>query len=139
MAWLALDPSDADPRRFLTHLVAAVRTAEPEAGVDALAQLEADGGLPIEAALVSLINDLDALADPIVVALDDYHVIDGTAVHEALAFLVDHLPPRVTLAIGTRPTRRSRCPGFGLVGSCWRCGPPTSGSPPTRRNGFSTR
>ena len=139
VAWLALDPSDADPRRFLTPLVAAVRTAEPEAGVDALAQLEADGGLPIEAALVSLINDLDALADPIVVALDDYHVIDGTAVHEALAFLVDHLPPRVTLAIGTRPTRRSRCPGFGLVGSCWRCGPPTSGSPPTRRNGFSTR
>lgn len=34
--------------------------------------------------------------------MDDYHVIDGTAVHEALAFLVDHLPPRVTLAIGTR-------------------------------------
>jgi len=102
VAWLALDPGDADPRRFLTHLVAAVQTAEPEAGVDAFAQLEADGDLPMEAALVSLINDLDVLAGPMVVALDDYHVIDATAVHEAVAFLVDHLPPQVTLAVATR-------------------------------------
>ena len=31
VAWLALDPGDADLRLFLTHLVAAIRTAEPEA------------------------------------------------------------------------------------------------------------
>ena len=32
VAWLALDPGDADLRLFLTHLVAAIQTAEPEAG-----------------------------------------------------------------------------------------------------------
>ena len=37
VAWLALDPGDADLRVFLTHLVAAIQTAEPEAGIDALA------------------------------------------------------------------------------------------------------
>ncbi len=37
VAWLALDPRDADLRLFLTHLVAAIQTTEPEAGVDALA------------------------------------------------------------------------------------------------------
>jgi LuxR family maltose regulon positive regulatory protein len=37
-----------------------------------------------------------------VVALDDYHVIDGAAVHEAVTFLVDNLPPQVTLAMATR-------------------------------------
>lgn len=31
VAWLALDTGDGDLRRFLTHLVAAVRTAEPAA------------------------------------------------------------------------------------------------------------
>ena len=30
VAWLALDPGDADLRQFLTHLVAAIQTAEPE-------------------------------------------------------------------------------------------------------------
>src|SRR3954464_832455 len=36
VAWLALDPGDADLRPFVTHLVAAIQTVEPEAGVDAL-------------------------------------------------------------------------------------------------------
>ena len=102
VAWLALDPGDADLRLFLTHLVAAIQTAEPEAGVDALALLEAGGTTPDDAVLVSLINDLDVLAGPMVVALDDYHVIDGAAVHEAVTFLVDNLPPQVTLAMTTR-------------------------------------
>src|SRR3954449_6039505 len=36
VAWLALGPGDADLRLFLTHLAAAIRTVEPEAGIDAL-------------------------------------------------------------------------------------------------------
>src|SRR3954453_19769811 len=75
VAWLALDSGDADLRQFLTDLVAAIQTAEPEAGVDTLALLEADGTTPTDALLVSLINDLDLLTGPTVVALDDYHVI----------------------------------------------------------------
>jgi LuxR family transcriptional regulator, maltose regulon positive regulatory protein len=102
VAWLALDPGDADLRLFLTHLVAAIQTAEPEAGIDALALLEAGGTTPADAVLVSLINDLDILAGPTVVALDDYHVIDAAAVHEAVTFLLDNLPPQVTLAMATR-------------------------------------
>jgi LuxR family transcriptional regulator, maltose regulon positive regulatory protein len=102
VGWLALDPGDADLRLFLTHLVAAIQTAEPEAGVDALALLEAGGTTPTEAVLVSLINDLDVLAGPMVVALDDYHVIDGAAVHQAVTFLLENLPPQVTLAMATR-------------------------------------
>jgi len=102
VAWLALDPGDADLRLFLTHLAAAIQTAEPEAGADALALLEAGGTAPADAVLVSLINDLDVLAGPTVVALDDYHVIDGAAVHEAVTFLLDNLPPQVTLAMATR-------------------------------------
>jgi LuxR family maltose regulon positive regulatory protein len=102
VAWLALDPGDADLQVFLTHLVAAIQTAEPVAGVDALALLEAGGTTPTEAVLVSLINDLDVLAGAMVVALDDYQVIDGAAVHEAVTFLLENLPPQVTLAVSTR-------------------------------------
>src|SRR3954452_23219983 len=100
VAWLALDRSDADVRLFLTHLTAAIRKAEPDAGVEALAALEAAGAA--EDVLASLIDDLDVFAGPTVVALDDYHVIEGTAVHEAMTFLVDNLPPQVTVAMTTR-------------------------------------
>jgi LuxR family maltose regulon positive regulatory protein len=102
VAWLALDSGDADVRRFLTHLVAAIRTAVPEVGVEALALLEAGGGTSTDAVLVSLINDLDALAGSMVVAFDDYHVVDGAAVHKAVTFLLENLPPQVTLAMTTR-------------------------------------
>src|SRR4051812_13043632 len=102
VAWLALDPGDSDLRLFLTHLVAAIRTALPEAGVEALSLLEAGGTTPTDAVLVSLVNDLDALAGPMVVALDDYHVIENAAVHEAVTFLLDNLPPQVTVAMTTR-------------------------------------
>ena len=106
VAWLALDSGDADLRVFLTHLVAAIQTVEPEAGIDALALLDGAAAAPSDAALVSLINDLDVLAGPTVVALDDYHVIDGAAVHEAVTFLLDNLPPQVTLAMTTRADPR---------------------------------
>jgi LuxR family maltose regulon positive regulatory protein len=102
VAWLALDRGDADLRLFLTHLASAVQTVAPGAGVDALAQLETGAAPSPDAVLVSLINDLDVLAGPTVVAFDDYHVIDAAAVHEAVAFLLDNLPPQVTLALSTR-------------------------------------
>ena len=64
--------------------------------------MDSDRGLPVEDIVASLVNDLDALAGSTVLALDDYHVIDDPQVHDAVAFLLDHLPPQVTLAMTTR-------------------------------------
>jgi LuxR family maltose regulon positive regulatory protein len=102
VAWLSLDAEDSEPRRFVTHLVAAIRASSPRVGAEALALLESDRALPAEAVLVSLVNDLDELAGPTVLALDDYHVIDAPDIHESVTFLLDHLPPQVTMAITTR-------------------------------------
>ncbi len=102
VAWLSLDAGDTDLRLFLTHLLAAVHASNPEVGAEAGALLENDRGTPTEAVLVSLVNDLDTLAGPTVLALDDYHVIDDSTVHEAVTFLLDNLPPQTTLAMTTR-------------------------------------
>uniref|UniRef100_UPI0035632C94 AAA family ATPase n=1 Tax=Nocardioides sp. TaxID=35761 RepID=UPI0035632C94 len=122
IAWLSLDAEDSDPRRFLGHLIAALQAPAlasapdaPDLGRDAAQVLEADP-VRIEDVLVSLINDLDARAGRTVIALDDYHVIGNTQVHEAMAFLLDNLPPQVTLAMTTRadpplPVARLRARG----------------------------
>ncbi len=41
----------------------------------------------------------DPLRPPLVLALDDYHVISAGAVHEGLAFLLAHLPPCLRLML----------------------------------------
>lgn len=117
VAWLALDPGDADVRTFLTHLAASIRAAAPAAGAEALELLlRSAGTTPTGEVLVSLVNDLDALDGPAVVALDDYHVADDVEVHEAVAFLLDNLPPQVTVVMTTRsdpplPLSRMRARG----------------------------
>ncbi len=107
VAWLSLDEADDDPRSFLTHLLAAVRSASGggrAVGAHALALLGDDdaAAVPTPDVLVSLINDLDTAAGRTVLALDDYHVICSPVVHQAVGFLLDNLPPAVTLAITTR-------------------------------------
>jgi len=101
-AWLSLDAADADLRRFLAHLVASVSVASPEFGADAAALLEDERTVRAEDVLAGLVEELDSLPGPTVIALDDYHVIDGAEVHEAVAFLLDNLPPQVTVAMTTR-------------------------------------
>ncbi len=102
VAWLSLDQDDNDPDRFLAHLVAALRGMNPGAMADTTALVETGGEVPDEAVLISLINDLDQVDGATVLALDDYHLIDEARVHAAVAFLLEHLPPGVTMAMATR-------------------------------------
>jgi LuxR family maltose regulon positive regulatory protein len=101
VAWLSLDQRDNDPALFWTYLVAALNTGAPAIGAGALALLRPPQPSN-EAALVALINDLDAISDDVVLVLDDYHVIDARDVQDGMAFLLEHLPPQIHLVIASR-------------------------------------
>ena len=101
-AWLSLDRGDNDPGSFWAHLIAALRTAAPEVGAQAVALLEAPRPAPIRDVLTTLLNDLGALKSDLVLVLDDYHVIDSREVQDGMAFLLDHLPAQVHLVIASR-------------------------------------
>jgi LuxR family transcriptional regulator, maltose regulon positive regulatory protein len=102
VAWLSLDEGDNDLRRLLVHLVGALETSGLEVGAQTTARLESAHEFSTETILTDLVNDVDLMAEETVVALDDYHVIDNAAVHEATSFLLEHLPRHVGLAIATR-------------------------------------
>ena len=101
-AWLSLDDDDNEPTRFLTYLIAALQRQQPEIGAAAQGLLTAPQAPPPKAILTLLLNDLSTLAAPLVLVLDDYHLITTPAIHEALAFFVDHLPPAFHLVITSR-------------------------------------
>src|SRR5918997_5073860 len=105
-AWLSLDEGDNDPTRFLTYLVAALQTVAPDIGESVLGVLGSPQPPPTESLLTALLNEITTVPDDFVLVLDDYHVVDARAVDDALAFLLDHLPPRMHLVIATREDPR---------------------------------
>jgi ATP/maltotriose-dependent transcriptional regulator MalT len=101
-AWLSLDRGDNDPVSFWTYVIAALRTAAPGVGEGALALLQASRPPPVQTVLTVLLNELRGAAADIVLVLDDYHVIDASDVQDAMAFLLDHLPPQLHVVIASR-------------------------------------
>ena len=101
-AWLSLDAGDNDPARFLRYLIAAVQTIAHGVGEAAQALLQSPRLPRLEAALSLLINDLCSLPDHVVIVLDDYYLIGASDIHQAVAFLLDHLPSQIHLLIATR-------------------------------------
>src|SRR5579859_802607 len=102
VAWLSLDEGDSDPTRFLTYLVAALQSIAPAIGAGLLSVLQSPQPPPSETVLTALLNDISTTPQQFVLVLDDYHVIDDTAVDEALTFLLEHLPAQLHLVITTR-------------------------------------
>lgn len=102
VVWLSLDEDDNDPIHFLTYLIAALQTYQSQLGISAGELLNTPQAPPPKAILTLLLNDLGSLTTPLVFVLDDYHLITTPAIHEALIFLVDHLPPTFRLVIISR-------------------------------------
>ncbi len=102
VAWLSLDAGDSDPMRFLAYLAAALQTIAPQLGAAVSPLLQSPQPPPAEVILIALLNQLTTTADELLLVLDDYHLIDAKAVDQALAFLIEHLPPQLHLIIATR-------------------------------------
>ncbi len=101
-AWLSLDDEDNEPRRFLQYLAAAIQNVVPSIPDDAVQMLQAAAPAAVEALLTALINEISAQSRPVVLAMDDLHVIHSKPVLDALAFLLEHIPPELHLVLLSR-------------------------------------
>lgn len=108
IAWLTVDKADNDPARFLSYLIAALQRVEPDLGNGALDVLQNSGVVsagarsPIEQAFTLLLNDLTSGSRPLILILDDYHLIENTRIHQLVTYLLDNQPEQLHLVIATR-------------------------------------
>ena len=119
-AWISLDQGDNDPVRFWDYVIASLRTVMPAAGDAASAMLHSAQGYSVESLLISLINDLSDISQDFVLVLDDYHLVRSEAVHTAVAFLLDHLPPSMHVVVATRADPPLPLAHFRGRGRWWR-------------------
>ncbi|HLF29010.1 MAG TPA: LuxR C-terminal-related transcriptional regulator [Anaerolineae bacterium] len=123
VAWVSLDEGDNDPTRFWGYVLTALGrllTLSDSLG-NTLTLLETSPPSAVEPVLTAFINTLAACPSPtdFVLVLDDYHLITTPVIHDALTFLLDHLPPRLHLLLASRadpslPVARLRAHGHLL-------------------------
>ena len=107
-AWLSLDAEDKDPLRFLACLTMALQTLESKQASSGdtlngiLGLLQSLQPPPLESLLAAILNSIPAIPHDFILILDDYHVIDSTAVDKVLTYFLDHLPGNIHLVIATR-------------------------------------
>jgi LuxR family maltose regulon positive regulatory protein len=102
IAWVSLDDEDNDLTHFLTYLIAALQTIKAKVAESVLAALQSPQPPPTRELLIALTNQIDSLQGGTVLVLDDYHVIKAQLIHDALSYVLDHLPARMHLVVATR-------------------------------------
>jgi LuxR family maltose regulon positive regulatory protein len=101
VGWLTLDRMDADPLRFWTALLVALRRVVEPSEDSLLATLSpAPGtGYPASVLPALVVDALAELDEPVVIVLDDVNAIEGSPAAEGLSFLMLHLPASTRLVL----------------------------------------
>ena len=102
VAWLSLDENDNDLHRFLSYVLAAVRTIFPGAGKDIETILDGPDLPPMSILSSTLINELDLISQACIFAFDDFHVIHNEDIHLVFIEILKHPPRNLHLAISSR-------------------------------------
>ena len=102
VAWVSLDEGDNDAVRFWSYIIIALQTLHADLGEAARLALQSPQPPPTEALLTSLINEIAELPDPLILVLDDFHLVTASEVNEGIAFLADNLPSQMHLVLSGR-------------------------------------
>src|SRR5215204_5639214 len=99
--WLSIDRQDNDPAVLLTYMAVGLDRVEP---IDpaVLGALASRGASITQTVLPLLGATLSSKALPVVVVLDDVQLLSDHEGLDAVAVLVDHLPPGSQLAVISR-------------------------------------
>jgi LuxR family maltose regulon positive regulatory protein len=100
-AWYSVSDDD-DVTLFLAYLVASIRALYPDACPTTRQMLTAPVPVPLSDLCAHLVNEISAIGNVFVLAIDDYQRVHDTGIHEAMAYLIRRQPPNLRLAMMTR-------------------------------------
>jgi LuxR family transcriptional regulator, maltose regulon positive regulatory protein len=100
-AWVALDGRDNDAVLFMLYIAAALHRVEPVAP-EVFDALSGPGGSNWTTRIPRLGSALSALDRPLVLVLDDFHILANPSCLDVLAALVEHVPAGSQIAIASR-------------------------------------
>ena len=121
-AWVSMEDLDNDPKVLLTYVAAALDAVEPidERVFDALAS---PGSSVPDSVLPRLGSALASMSPPVVLVLDDVHVLHDSECRAAVSVLADHVPAGSRLALAGRAELPLPVPRLRAEGKLLEIGP----------------
>lgn len=101
-AWLTIDADDDDVHLFFAYLLEAFAPVFPDADRHARELIRNDPLLPYRRVLPALLNGIAAQENPVVLFLDDVHLLESAAVCELLFRMIRYAPPNLHVVMAGR-------------------------------------
>lgn len=102
VAWITLDEDDDEPVRFLYNLAQAIERARPGTGAAAINLIAERSLIPSHTVIAALVNSLAELDEEFYLFVDDYHCLQRSEIHDAMAFFLRYAPANCHVVITTR-------------------------------------
>jgi LuxR family maltose regulon positive regulatory protein len=109
-AWVSVEEPDNDPKVLLSYIAEALNTVAP-IGDEVFAALASPGSSVLGTVVPRLEAAFAGMTAPVVLVLDDVHVLHNRECQAALSALADHVPPGSHLVLAGRaqpPLRLAR-------------------------------
>jgi LuxR family maltose regulon positive regulatory protein len=102
VAWVTLENSDNNLKQFLTYILTALGQAGDDLGQAALEVVENTQKINLQHIFGLLINDLYVLDQPIVLVLEEYHLIENEEIDQVIELMLNQAIANLHLVIATR-------------------------------------
>ncbi len=102
VAWVTLEKTDNDLKQFLLYVLTALQVAEADLGQAALEVVENTRETNLQRVLGLLINDLHDLDQPIILVLEEYHLIENEKIDQVIELMLNQAIANLHLVIATR-------------------------------------
>jgi LuxR family maltose regulon positive regulatory protein len=101
-AWLTLDEHDREVIPFLAYVAGAIERVAPGTLQHTTPLLRAAESPAPAIILQALLVDLSARSEPLVLVLDEYHLVTAEAIHHTVVYLLRNLPGQCRLVLLSR-------------------------------------
>nr|WP_245668635.1 serine/threonine-protein kinase [Nocardia xishanensis] len=113
VAWIGVDQDDDNEIWFLAHLIQAIHRVRPDIGAGLDRALEERAGDAVPYVITTLINEIHASGETIVVVVDDWHRVSDPGTHRVMESLLDNGSHHLRFVVTSReqsglPTSRMR-------------------------------
>jgi LuxR family transcriptional regulator, maltose regulon positive regulatory protein len=121
-AWVSLDDRDNDPKVLLSYVAAALDSVQPVG--DQVFEALASNTSSVPGTVVPRLGSAFwSMTAPVVLVLDDAHLLWNTECRDALSVLADHVPPGSRLVLAGRDTPPLRIARLRVEGRILEIGP----------------